>query len=100
MALYITAEDGKRQRKIWKGGGGGGQLTLVIHFRSVLSSKALILQGLIVHVELLHHVIVEFVPASPSAAPKSGQWDRGEQRENKWKCRHISAQKQETMRSE
>lgn len=45
-------------------------LTLVINFGTILSSKALILQSFIIHIKLLHHVVVELVPTSPSTATK------------------------------
>ncbi len=45
-------------------------LTLVINFRTVLSTKALVLQSFIIHIKLLHHVVVELVPTSTSATTK------------------------------
>jgi len=51
-----------------------GGLTLVVHFGPVLSAEALVLQSLVVHVELLHHVVVELVPVAPSAAAGGGIW--------------------------
>jgi len=43
-------------------------LTLVIDFGTVLSTEALVLQSLIVHIKLLNHVVVELVPA-PTGIP-------------------------------
>lgn len=42
--------------------------TLVVNFGPVLSAEALVLQRLVVHVKLLHHVVVELVPPTASAA--------------------------------
>lgn len=45
-------------------------LTLVVNFGTVLSTEALVLQSFVVHVKLLHHVVVELVPASAGATTK------------------------------
>lgn len=45
-------------------------LTLVVNFGAVLSTEALVLQGFIVHVKLLHHVVVELVPTSAGTTTK------------------------------
>lgn len=45
-------------------------LTLVVNFGTVFSTEALVFQSFIVHVKLLHHGVVELVPASTGAATK------------------------------
>lgn len=42
--------------------------TLVINFGTVLSTEALVLKRFIIHIELLHHVVIELVPSSTGAA--------------------------------
>lgn len=51
--------------------------TLVVNFGPVLSAEALVLQRLVVHVKLLHHVVVELVPPTASAAAVKER-ERGE----------------------
>lgn len=49
-------------------------LTLVINFGTVLSTKALVLQSFIIHIKLLHHIVIKFVPTSAGATTK--RWEQ------------------------
>lgn len=63
-------------------------LTLVVNLRTVFSTKALVFQSFIVHVELLHHSVVELVPTSTGAATKSEHLRERKTREENETVKH------------
>lgn len=70
--------------------GEGSSHTLVVNFGPVLSAEALVLQRLVVHVELLHHVVVELVP--PAAGAAAVQRERKKkQRMNERRLEEVSS---------